>query len=649
MSAEAQPSLDRRNGAIAALLVILVLLIVGFLVRERGRELTSEPPSPPSPEAIAEEKIRSALAKQVAWKFTDKPLNEFTKFIEAELGVPVYLHVQKLEEAAIASDTPLQLDCANCSASAAIDRLFEPLQLDWTIHNESIWIATIESIVELMDTRVYDVRDLVQKTNEDGELTTNFEPLRKIITESGPGPWKDSHGEGGVVNEFRSDHRLALVVTHTRRGHEQIEFILSQLRRGLPVKPSPTIQLPADTINVPTAPQKAGDPMAMPCVAPLADPKEVVEGNNRFAFDFYSQLRMANRSNNLFVSPYSISVAMAMLSAGTAGETQKEITKALHFPLNSESHLAAFNSLRCRLAEANQLSGIDLRVANRVWIGAGLNVYEPFGDALLSHFDAETHLVNFSDQSNSLDRINSWAKEATAGRIRELYSREELTAETQFVLANVTYFKGTWDKPFDTLHTKPAPFHSAEGTVSVPMMHQKSAYQFAEREGIKILELPYVGSSIAMVILLPTAREKDAASVEKVMTTGKLTEWLGALKTFEVEVDLPKFQIESTYNLIQEFARLGLTNPFHPGADLSRISDSSLFVHLLKQKAILDVNELGTEAAAVTGGGGFGGLRKLETAQFRADHPFVFLIRDNKTDSILFLGRFSKPPHSDKR
>jgi hypothetical protein len=147
---------------------------------------------------------------------------------------------------------PLQIDCADCSARAAIDRLFVPLQIDWTIRNESIWIATVESILELTDTRVYDVRDLVRTTNDDGDFTTNFGPLKKILFESLPGPWLDRDGVGAVLNEFRSDHRLALVVTHNRRGHEQLESILSQLRKGEPVTAAPTIRLPPDAINLPT-------------------------------------------------------------------------------------------------------------------------------------------------------------------------------------------------------------------------------------------------------------------------------------------------------------------------------------------------------------------------------------------------------------
>lgn len=379
-----------------------------------------------------------------------------------------------------------------------------------------------------------------------------------------------------------------------------------------------------------------------------AEPKEiapdvvaVAKGNNEFAADLYAHLA-AEESSNLFFSPYSISTVLAMTCAGARGETAEQIVKVLHFPLPQPELHPAFAKLRTDLTPSGKVPAFQLRMANRLWGQKGSQILPDFLKDTKEHYGAEIGLVNFRTAEPTRMFINSWVEKQTDRQITDLITPGMINANTRFLLTNAIYFKGTWLNIFNRRATFEAPFQTS-GTqrVAVPMMYQKSFFRYVEFETLQILELPYSGSTLSMLILLP--RKIDGLNdLQKLLTNENLQRWTAGLKTREAHVYLPRFRLESEFTLEDALGKLGMPLPFSKNANLSGISSKEqLFISHVVHKAFVEVNEEGTRAAAATGGGGLFG--RSEPIEFRADHPFVFLIRDNRTQCILFLGHVLNP------
>ena len=424
-------------------------------------------------------------------------------------------------------------------------------------------------------------------------------------------------------------------------------FGVQLLALMLLVSPScvPTSDARDQPTPTPDEVQGQSHPIEREAGAMSTDVRTVVEGNNRFALDLYARLR-TGQSDNLFFSPGSLSTALAMTYAGARGQTADQMAQVLHFPLPQEKLHPAFGDLRRTWDFKGNERGYRLSVANRLWGQEGFDFLPGFLALTREHYGAELAQVDFSRQTEAARRrINAWVEEQTQGKIQDLIPKGVLDAMTRLVLTNAIYFKGDWTEPFRKEATQVAPFHiSARQQTDVPLMYQKDEFRYWAGDGQKVLELPYGKGDLAMLILLPDEIE-GLSALEANLTTDNLSRWQSGLRKQDVRIYLPRYKLTSQFQLGDVLKAMGMVRAFTPReADLLGMSsEQELFLSAVIHKAFVDVNEEGTEAAAATAVGVKAALAIRQPMVFRADHPFVFLIRDNRTGSILFLGRLVNP------
>jgi serpin B len=368
----------------------------------------------------------------------------------------------------------------------------------------------------------------------------------------------------------------------------------------------------------------------------------VVKGNNEFAFDLYNQLRQ--KDGNLFFSPQSISTALAMTYAGARGDTAEEMAQALHFCLPKTLLHPGFGALLRELNGEGKKRGYQLSVANALWGQKGEGFKDDFLQLTRDTYGAGLKQVDFAgDAEAARKEINAWVEKQTNDKIKDLLPPGTIDALTKLVLTNAIYFKGDWQSQFKKDQTRDEVFHGASDA-KVPMMHQTAKFKYHDAGDLQLLEMPYGGKELSMVVLLPKKAD-GLAGLEKSLTADKLAGWLGKVSEQQVIVTLPKFKVTSEFSLNGALEALGMKKAFQmPGADFSGINGKDdLYIKAVVHKAYVDVNEEGTEAAAATGV--VVGVKSLPPPkpEFRADHPFVFLIRDTRNDSVLFLGRLVAP------
>ena len=371
-------------------------------------------------------------------------------------------------------------------------------------------------------------------------------------------------------------------------------------------------------------------------VAAESPPEALIEGNTAFALKLYGELGSAE--GNLFFSPYSISSALGMTYAGARRNTATEMKEALHFQLDQTLLHSSFKRLSHELAANARKADQKLNIANGLCLTGG-DVSNDFKTLLKDNYDAEFF-------SGGLDKINGWVKEKTEGKIEKIL--DGLDRNSVCVILNAIYFKGAWKSPFKKSDTHDAPFNVSERKqVTVPFMYQKSGFQILTEQDFQAASIPYRGKRLSMVILLPLEADR-LAKLEERMTGQNVRQWLAELdKTTirEIKLYMPKFKLETGYDLVPSCKALGMKEAFQMGeADFSGMGwpKGDLWISQIKHKAFVEVNEEGTEAAAATAVGMVQtSLRNYPV--FRADHPFLFLIRDNQTGTILFMGRMVDP------
>jgi serpin B len=370
-----------------------------------------------------------------------------------------------------------------------------------------------------------------------------------------------------------------------------------------------------------------------------------VTGNSAFALDLYQALR--SQPGNLFYSPYSISLALAMTYAGARGETETEMADVLHFTLPQDQLHAAFNGLDVQLnreVEGEEQS-FQLNIANSIWGQQNFAFQPDFLDTLAVNYGAGLRLVDYAaDPEAARQQINAWVEDETQDKIKDLIPAGALDPLTRLVLANAIYFKAAWQNQFEQNNTEDAPFTLLDGSqVDVPTMRQSEGMNYAAGDGWQAVELAYEGGRQSMLILLPAEGQFEA--FEASLNTARLDDILNAMEWTTVELALPKFSFESEFELNRALAELGMPVAFDAErADFSGMTgESNLYISDVIHKAFVDVNEEGTEAAAATAV-----IMRLESmpidpVQMQVDHPFIFMIRDNETGSILFTGRVVNP------
>ncbi len=387
-------------------------------------------------------------------------------------------------------------------------------------------------------------------------------------------------------------------------------------------------------------------PSPAPARAPLTALGKTVAGNTAFAIDLFRKL--SAEKGNTFFSPFSTSVALAMTSAGAAGKTLEEMQQVLRLP--DDPHLT-FGSL---LGFVNGLGAAERRkhelvVANAIWAMKGYPWRKEFTDILKNAYKAGVSDVDFGDPEAARKQINAWAEKETKEKIRELIPANGLTPLTRMVLTNAVYFKGEWADKFHKGHTKDGPFTHADGTkADAPFMTHSGQFNYGEftppgDTPVQVLELPYAGNKASMLVFLP----KDPAGVGRLIDSLQTKHFTsGERKSRRVELHLPRFRVESAFMLKPVLVELGMKLPFdEAAADFTGMHTGKelLYLNAVRHKAFVDVNEDGTEAAAATSAEATAKSIPPEAVPFRADRPFVFAIRDETTDSVLFLGRYGGP------
>jgi serpin B len=348
-----------------------------------------------------------------------------------------------------------------------------------------------------------------------------------------------------------------------------------------------------------------------------SDLHNLTDGNNAFAFDLYQSLRSEN--GNLAYSPFSISLALAMTSAGARGETEAQMTQAMHF--------------------------LQLNVANAVWTEQTLPLQSDFLDTLALHYGAGIHQSDFINQPNAVkDEINSWVSDETQEKIKDLLSENAIGPFTRMVLVNAIYFKADWLNQFDSNSTADAPFHLLDGSqVQAPLMNKGMTLPYAAGDGWQMAELPYAGGTAAMDILVPD--EGRFEEIEASLNAEAVSAMWSGLQPTSVAFALPKFKVESSFKLDDSLAALGMPNAFDPDlADFSGITGhNDLFIGAVVHKAFVAVDEEGTEAAAATAVIMELSMAPMFDVTLTVDRPFLYIIRDLQSGQILFMGRVLNP------
>lgn len=379
------------------------------------------------------------------------------------------------------------------------------------------------------------------------------------------------------------------------------------------------------------------------------DAATVAAGNGAFAFDLY--VRAAEREGNFFFSPFSLSTALAMTYAGARNVTAAQMAAALHFELPDVQIHPALNAIDLALASRNELpatssgEGFELSVVNAVWGQRGYAFRSTFLDILAGNYGAGLRLADFSAEPEAARaEINGWVQGATRNRVRDLLPPGSVTDLTRLILTNAVYFKAPWLQPFDAADTKTEIFSTPTGApVSVAMMRQTLIARYARVGQVQAVELPYNGGQLAMLVLLPDLGALP--TFEQSLTYATYRALVDALTNWQVHVGLPKFRFDSALSPVDALRDLGMTDAFDPGvADFSGIDGTrDLYISDILHKAFVAVDEKGTEAAAATAVVIGTTSAPTGSVTFTADRPFLILIRDIPTDTILFLGRVTYP------
>jgi serpin B len=367
-----------------------------------------------------------------------------------------------------------------------------------------------------------------------------------------------------------------------------------------------------------------------------AEDSVMATATRQFGCRLFDKLRA--KSGNLIYSPLSIETALAMAAQGARGDTRDEMDQVLQLA-NPEQRSVAGEYLRN--LQSNPDSRYELSIANALWGQQGLPFRQSCLDETQKDFGATLHPVDFKQTEQARQTINHWVADNTKNKIPELFDRGSLSPAAMLVLTNAVYFKGKWAEPFDKKLTKDEPFHvTSDKTTQAPLMRRRGRYRYFANEVVQAVDLPYAGDKLSMLVILPAAPD-----AEKDFNAANLRDWVAKLASKPGEVILPRFKVTDEFNLSQTLQDMGMKLAFTGNADFGGMCADRLMISSVIHKAFVETNEEGSEAAAATGVTMIRAsvARPEEPFTFRADRPFLFVIRDITTNTPLFVGRVMNP------
>ncbi len=382
-----------------------------------------------------------------------------------------------------------------------------------------------------------------------------------------------------------------------------------------------------------------------------AENYEMAAANNAFAFDMYGNLK--NNSENVFFSPYSIFTAMAMCYDGAEGSTKEQMANVFYFPLNKNVLEMSFGEMIATTNSKSDYYGLEsyeLETANALWINEFYPIKEQYISSVEDHFYGNARSMDFAgNPGGSKDTINKWVEEKTNDKISNIIPDGMINKNTRLIITNAVYFNGKWKYEFDEDYTSEREFYPSEDeTILAETMFIQKHFNYGERSGAKILELPYKGNDLTMYVVLPDNNDiKNFEADFSVREYEKLKSKIDS--EYDVKVWIPKFKFETKTELSNSLQEMGVTDAFGP-ANFSGISDKDLVISEVIHKAFVDVQEQGTEAAAATAvefeiDDAMGPEPEQKIREFKADHPFIFFIEDKRTNCILFMGKIEYPEY----
>jgi len=366
--------------------------------------------------------------------------------------------------------------------------------------------------------------------------------------------------------------------------------------------------------------------------------KNLVTSSNQFGFTFFNEMVAQSEGGNIFVSPLSVSLALGMTYNGARGTTEEGMRACLQFgELNSAEINLGYRGLIDLLTGMD--SKVKMEIANSIWYRQGFSVLAEFLDAALTFFDAVVAELDF-DNPDSADVINDWVAEKTHDKIDSIVDKPLPSAAVMFLI-NAVYFKGTWVTEFDKLNTYDATFHAADGDKTVKMMGLlETEIRYMSNQHFSAVDLPYGRGLFSMTVILPNP-EKDIDEVIGLLNSENWAEWMGQFQEHEMDLYLPRFELEYEKMLNDALIALGMEDAFSFDADFTGINPAGgLYISKVKHKSYVKVNEEGTEAAAVTS------VQVNLTSvpsQMRVDRPFIFVIHDSHSNALLFMGKIVNP------
>jgi len=605
-----------------------------------------------------EEQIRTALDRKWDGTNYDKTqLRDVVNHIELTYKISVDLDLESLDKEGRNPETEVTAKIpADTTLRRALRMALSPLQLAYVVSDDRLVITTASLTYSEAYTsaRVYQVHDLV----DPGRVSDSFNTLMDHITGAiQPDSWRNSGGTLGDIRSVYADGLMALIITQTESGHEQIEELLTNLRNARDAKvreiqrKNPRARDSgnsyADTLEALASARLAGvDLPQRPQVS-----ADLVTASNRLGFDLYRKhVQDRDAHDNLVLSPIGTVSALGPIYAGSSGATAAQFGKVLGIAKQDDFNFCAFELTRW-FNDPTPLRGYKLRSRTHLLVQPDLRLTPRFVDTARRYFDVTPMPMDFKAVGpNAQDSLQRLIENDSDGFLRIDDLLQYLTSTTRLAVVNTIFFQGRWEKPFSELQTTSQPFHASDGPTRAKMMHLTEDLGYAETDDVQIVRKPYQGAveagPMALYLMLPRKPEQFA-KMEAELKPELLEKLLAEMSRQRVDLTLPRFKFDNLLLQTGPLQQLGLTTAFTEQADLSGIDgERKLRIENVIQKAKIEVNETETKAAAttiVTGSFGGSGAAPELPIIFRCDRPFVFFIRDDTTGTILFLGRLVDP------